>query len=347
MTFQKQTILVMLCLIMNACTKPPAETYTNPVGDGIQMGDPFVLQHDGRYYLYGTNAGDGFKAFTSTNLVEWDSLGYVFRKGPDTWGEARFWAPEIKYYQGKFYLAYSARKEGLPPGERSFRLCLAVADSPEGPFEDLYAPWFDIGWSNIDAHIFLDTDGTPYVYFARVGEEDESGQIAARVYGARLLPDMSGLDGDPVLCLRPDQLWEESTGGRDTRCNEGNYVLNIDGRYHMTYSGHHYASPAYAIGVASALTPLGPWTKNPANPIVGTVPELRVSGPGHNSITWSPDGSEMFMVYHAHADFDKPGGRRTINIDRLRLDGEYLRIDGPTRSPQPMPTGAKLHRKPH
>lgn len=334
-------ILLVFCQLPFACMEHPVETYSNPVGDGIRMGDPFVLQYDGQYYLYGTNAADGFKAFISTNLVQWDSLGYVFRQGPNTWGEARFWAPEVTHYQEKFYLAYSARKEGLPPGPRSFRLCLAVSDRPEGPFEDVYAPWFDVGWSNIDAHLFVDTDGTPYVYFARVGEPDETGEKTARVYGAKLLQDLSGLDGEPVLCLRPNQPWEESTGGRDTRCNEGAFVMNINGRYHMTYSGHHYASPAYAIGVASAPTPLGPWTKDPANPIAGTVPELRVSGPGHNSVAWSPDGTEMFMVYHAHADYDKPSGLRTVNIDRLCLEGEYLRLDGPTRTPQPLPSGAK------
>lgn len=43
-----------MCLLSHA-----ADTYTNPVGDKpIVTGDPFVLQHGGKYYLFGTNAPD-------------------------------------------------------------------------------------------------------------------------------------------------------------------------------------------------------------------------------------------------------------------------------------------------
>ena len=334
--------IAVVILLVTACAPAPPATYTNPVGDGILMGDPFVLQDGDRYYLYGTNAGDGFKAWTSTNLVQWDSLGYVYRKGPGTWGEARFWAPEVARYRGRYYLAYSARKDGLPPGPRSFRLCLAVADSPAGPFRDLHAPWFDVGWSTIDAHLLIDADNTPYVYFARVGERDEAGVITARIYGARLVSDLSRLEGDPVLCLRPDQPWEEPVGQRDTRCNEGAFVMRMDDGYLMTYSAHHYASPAYGIGWAKAPTPLGPWTKHPGNPLLATGMTAGVSGPGHNSITRSPDGSELFMVYHAHANPDRPSGRRTVNIDRISIHNGTLRIQGPTRSLQSLPSGAVL-----
>ena len=53
------------------------KTYTNPVGDTpIHMGDPFVLQHGGRYYLFGTNASnEGFKCLESTDLVHWTPKG--------------------------------------------------------------------------------------------------------------------------------------------------------------------------------------------------------------------------------------------------------------------------------
>ncbi len=109
----------------------------------------------------------------------------------------------------------------------------------------------------------------------------------------------------------------------------------------MTYSSGHYASPAYGIGYATAPSPLGLWTKSPANPLVASDSAVGVSGPGHNSITTSPDGAELFMVYHAHADPQNPSGNRTVNIDRLVVapDGA-LKLIGPTRTPQPMPSGA-------
>ena len=47
----------------------------------------------------------------------------------------------------------------------------------------------------------------------------------------------------------------------------------------------------------------------------------------------------MFIVYHTHADPTKPSGERVVNIDRLQFDEEgKLKIEGPTRSPQPVPS---------
>jgi hypothetical protein len=50
----------------------------------------------------------------------------------------------------------------------------------------------------------------------------------------------------------------------------------------------------------------------------------------------------LFLVYHAHADPANPSGKRTVNIDRLVFDTQgRLRLVGPTRSPQPLPAGAR------
>ena len=48
------------------------------------------------------------------------------------------------------------------------------------------------------------------------------------------------------------------------------------------------------------------------------------------------------MVYHAHADPANPRGPRVVCIDRIEFEADgRLRLVGPTRSPQPMPSGAK------
>ena len=79
--------------------------------------------------------------------------------------------------------------------------------------------------------------------------------------------------------------------------------------------------------------------KQGKNPIAASNLPLGVSAPGHNSITRSPDDSEMFIVYHTHAD-PKPSEDRVVNIDRLYFEeAGNLKIKGPTRSPQPMPSG--------
>ena len=53
----------------------------------------------------------------------------------------------------------------------------------------------------------------------------------------------------------------------------------------------------------------------------------------------SPDGKEMFIIYHSHADPQKPSVDLVVNIDRIRFDEDgKLKIVGPPRSPQPMPS---------
>lgn len=335
---------VCFLIVASIAAASLSRTYTNPVGGpNLRMGDPFILRYRDRYYLYGTSAGDGFKCWTSRNLVDWQPVGYAWRKSADSWGKKDFWAPEVIRYRDKFYMIYSC----TGADKKGYRLCLADSNKPEGPFADLHAPLFDIGWSCIDGHIFMDDDGTPYLFFDKVGVVGEpwakpsTGYMYGIIYAAKLKEDLSGLLGEALLCAQADQQWEDPNS-MNSRCNEGAFVLRHAGTYYMTYSAGHYADPNYGIGYATASAPLGPWTKNAANPLVQKAAAAGVSGPGHNSITTSPDGNELFMVYHAHADANRPSGERCINIDRLVFDDAgNLRLIGPTRRPQPMPSGAE------
>jgi hypothetical protein len=79
------------------------------------------------------------------------------------------------------------------------------------------------------------------------------------------------------------------------------------------------------------------WENNPILSREGC--EKYISGPGHHSVVASPDGKELFAVYHKHVS---PGEtERHICIDRMgfREDGTMY-VNGPTVTPQPMPSGA-------
>ena len=95
--------------------------YTNPVrdsnGDMVRVADPFVYRHGGVYYLIGTTRQhNGFDCYTSPDLVHWTFAGAAYTKPDGHYGTGSFWAPEVKYYNGKFYLTYSAYN----PANRKF-----------------------------------------------------------------------------------------------------------------------------------------------------------------------------------------------------------------------------------
>src|SRR6187402_315401 len=117
---------------------PAAATYTNPVAKNLP--DPYVLRYDGMYYAYGTNApGEGYRVLSSPDLVHWTDRGFAYRKTEQSFGKRHFWAPSVIEHKGKFYLFFSSHGP-LGNGKESHRICLAVADSPLGPFKDLKSP---------------------------------------------------------------------------------------------------------------------------------------------------------------------------------------------------------------
>ena len=333
--------VVMAKLYSGAAQSQAAQdlvTYTNPVvanGAAIHMGDPFAFRAKGRYFLTGTSSPDeGFRIYESVDLVHWTDLGWALRKKPGFWSQGVLVAPEVRLYRGKYYLVYA----GMPQNSRPPRvlLGLAVSDVPQGPYRSLYGPWFDPGYSAIDGDIFVDDDGTPYVYFSKNGQQE--GYAYGKIYGARLSSDLSHTVGNPVELMEASQAWERVNWDKN-RCNEGPTVFRRRGTYYMTYSANDTDFPTYGIGYATATNPLGPWTKSAANPILESDMRSGVSGPGHNSIVTSPDGRELFIVYHSHADSLHPSEDRVVNIDRLIFDHSgKLRVAGPTRSPQPMPS---------
>ena len=338
---RKRAIIINFLILMAIATEAQQITngmYTNPVGNDLKMGDPYVLFFGNTYYLYGTNASrDGFICWSSQNLRDWKNEGYAYRVSDTTFfGTGNFWAPEVINYNGSFYMTYSCNDHSSP---KRMLICLAVSKSPTGPFIDKYTPLFDKGFSCIDGHIFID-ETKIYLYFDRVGTMGTGSNkyMFGIIYGMELDQETLLPAGDTVRCLQADQPWENPLS-KISRCDEGAFVLKSKGTYYMTFSFGHYADQNYGIGYAVSKSPLGPWTKPEDNPLVRKDSMLGVYGPGHNSITVSPDGKELFIVYHTHVS--ESDRNRTVNIDRIIIDNDSkLKIQGPTRSPQPLPSGA-------
>ena len=136
-------------------------------------GDPAVLKTGDDYHLVATSndAPDALPILRSTDLVEWQPLGFVFPQGGNpAWTLAGtkvgdFWAPEMARVGAEYWLTYTAR--GL---DHSLSIGLAKSDHPAGPWHDLGSPLLTDG--AIDAHIFVDPDGTPTLFW----KEDRNGR---------------------------------------------------------------------------------------------------------------------------------------------------------------------------
>lgn len=148
-------------------------SYQNPVY-GKYFADPCVWKHEGKYYAAGTGLmrtvkdisesglsganteGDrAIPLLTSDDFVTWKSAGGALRVS-EKYIEKAFWAPEIAYEDGWFYMYYSTAKVGL-----LHQIRVAKSKNPTGPYEDVA---FLIGATDdcpfaIDAHPFRDDDG--------------------------------------------------------------------------------------------------------------------------------------------------------------------------------------------
>lgn len=316
--------------------KPTAKTYTNPIISNVA--DPFVLFEDGTYYLYAT--GDsGIPAWTSKDLVNWERQGYVFHKTQETWTQRNYWSPEVFKVGADYYLTVNAspnKGSELPFNEH---LCIFKGKSPLGPFVEWKTPFYkpEPPDEAIDQSFFFDDDGKVYLVFTQV----TVGRNDVRI--VKLKENLCEFDGEPVIAIISTDSWE-SMARNNHKVAEGATMLKHGGYYYLLYTANDFRDPHYSMGYATSKNPLGPWEKYAGNPILCKTDQ--VHGPGNGMVVFSPDGQERFLVYHVHC---RPGqvSPRHLAIDRVHFekgkdDGpDILVIDGPTSTPQPMPSGVK------
>jgi beta-xylosidase len=247
----------------------------------IPLGDPFIMLWEGRYYAYGTYSADGIMVFVSDDLLSWQipegaSSGLALHK-KDVWSDRWFWAPEVYPINGKFYMYYSADEH----------ICVAISDNPLGPFkQETKKPMIE-NEKCIDNSLFVDDDGTPYLFFDRFND-------GLNIWVAELEENLADIKAETMAkCINVSQAWEEVW----PRVNEGAFVIKRNGTYYMTYSANSYESPFYGIGFATASNITGPWTKYEGNPIFQKPGGL--VGVGHSAMFTDKDGT-LRIVFHAH-----------------------------------------------
>jgi beta-xylosidase len=275
--------------------------------------DPYVL-HDGpgRWVAYAT-CGDhlNVRVLTSNDLITWAG---PFEGMPviPSWSIAdRLWSPSGAKIGESYVLWYSIHKRDSP------RQCISVATAPsaEGPFVDtrgepLIFVSDDIG--SIDPSPFVDTDGTRYLVWKA---DVSTAKGSSGLWIQPMTPDGLGLVGEKTLILTLDAPWEGETV-------EAPSLLEVDGTYYLFYSGNGFNTPRYAVGYATASSPLGPFKKRTVTrPWFHT--DGVVAGPGGQEWTTDDDG-KLVMAYHGWEPDRvgyRQGGNRRLYVSNVEFEG--------------------------
>lgn len=302
-------------LSIGSCVNSAKTETANSEPQEIFCADPTIFVENGKYYLTGTDHGDtGFQLLESTDLENWtyvkgDSALFVLQKGDNVFGNKGFWAPQIYKEDGKYYMFYTANEQ----------VAVAKSDSLTGPYVQERVRPIDGSEKNIDPFLFRDDDGKYYLYHVRF---DHGNFLWCGEY------DMATDSVDTatlVQCFKNTDPWEKTDDGRWDPIMEGMTVFKLDGVYYMTYSANHFLNPDYAVGVATAPSPKGPWTKYAGNPVIhrNIVGE---NGSGHGDLFTGLDG-RPYYVYHVHYSDTVVSPRRTrivpLNFNKNEETGVY------------------------
>jgi len=289
--------------------------YPNPVYSEY-FADPFVWRHEGIYYAIGTGPAEAtgqvaaaarsrvFPLLQSPDLVHWQLMGKALSRPDASLGD-NFWAPEVAFSDGTFYLYYS-----VGHGDKNHQLRVATSADPLGPYQD-------VGYSlinpntcafAIDPSPFQDDDGQWYLFYAQDFLDTDNDVRAGTALVVDRLLTMTQLAGSPQVVLRARYDWQRFLADRpmyggiyDWHTLEGPCVRQHGDRYYCFYSGGRWETDSYGVDYGVAEHILGPYSDagNAAGPRVLRSQPGVMLGPGHNSIAPSPDGAGQYIIYHA------------------------------------------------
>lgn len=304
------TLATLVVASVLLSTAQQRSTYNNPVLAG-DYPDPSVIRVGKDFWATATSSewGPQFPLLHSRDLVNWEIAGVVFSKRP-AWAVGNFWAPEISQDRGRYFIYYVGRKQNGP-------LCAAVAIAarPSGPYKD-HGPLICQEAGSIDPFPVRDEQGRRYLIWK---EDGNSVGKPTPLWAQPLSEDGTKLEGQRTEILRNTESWE-------AQLVEGPAIVRRNGWFYVFYSGNACCGREcnYALGVARSRKLLGPWEKNPLNPILAGNEEWKC--PGHGTLVSDARGRD-YLLYHAYQPQDFVYVGRQGLLDEVKWNNDWPEIN--------------------
>ena len=235
----------------------------NPIISTSYTPDPAPYVHGDKLYMFvGHDEDDAtyFKMkdwmlYSTEDMVNWTYLGTPVSTETFDWAYQgdRAWASQAVERDGRWYW-YVCLTEAATNADA---LAVAVADHPQGPYKDAIGGPLATGWSFIDPTVFIDHDGSAYLFWGNKGcwYGKLGNDMVSFENGYQEVPGFH----DPE-CFGPESMKMNWAKGREEMMvgyEEGPWVSRRGDIYYMTYpAGGVPEHMAYS----TAPSVDGPWT---------------------------------------------------------------------------------------
>lgn len=257
----------------------------NPILRGFNP-DPSIVRVDDTYYL-ATSTFEwwpGVQIHMSKDLAHWKLITHPLNEKRllDMTGNldsGGIWAPDLSYYDGKFYLVYTDVKVT----DGSFKDCINYLITAE----DIMGPWSDpviLNTAGFDASLFHDDDGKKYL----VNQYWDPRPYHHPFYGI-MCTEYS--EKEKKLVGKPWVLYK----GTEEKFTEGPHLYKLNGYYYLfvAQGGTEYA---HQERVARSRSVHGEFETQPGKPMLTTLdaPWHPIQKAGHGSLVDTPEGEWYF-----------------------------------------------------
>jgi len=286
--------------------------------------DPVMIHADSGWYVYCT--GMGISVWRSADLKDWVREPPVFSKPPQ-WAvsdvpgyRGHTWAPDISYYNGRYYLYYAVSVFGKNTS------CIGLATNRSLNPADTAYKWEDQGkivesvpgrdmWNAIDPNLAVDGSGGAWLAF---------GSFWEGIKLVKLSDDRRSL-AEPerwyTIASRPRSRGIADTAAGDAAI-EAPFIFHKGDYYYLFVSWDYCCrgeKSNYKIVVGRSEKIGGPYVDKAGVPMASGGGTLVLEGNrdwygvGHNAVV-SGDGVD-WMVFHGYDAKDR--GRSKLRIERL------------------------------